>query len=61
MTSMTDSKLLRIVVVNSLVPVDGADAAAIERAERARTLRISLLEAGYNILAALPPDARLGG
>lgn len=59
MTSMTDSKLLRIVVVNSLVPADGADAAAIERAERARTLRISLLEAGYNILAALPPDAGL--
>ena len=59
MTSMTDSKLLRIVVVNSLVPAAGADAAAIERAERARTLRISLLEAGYNILAALPPDARL--
>ena len=59
MTSMTDSKLLRIVVVNSLVPAAGADAAAIERAERARTLRISLLEAGYNILAALPPDAGL--
>jgi response regulator NasT len=59
MTSMTDSKLLRIVVVNSLVPAAGADAAAIERAERARTLRISLLEAGYNIVAALPPDARL--
>jgi response regulator NasT len=56
---MTDSKLLRIVVVNSLVPAAGADAAAIERAERARTLRISLLEAGYNIVAALPPDARL--
>jgi response regulator NasT len=59
MTSMTDSKLLRIVVVNSLVPAAGADAAAIERAERARILRISLLEAGYNILAALPPDAGL--
>jgi response regulator NasT len=59
MTSMTDSKLLRIVVVNSLVPAAGADAAAIERAERARTLRIRLLEAGYNILAALPPDAGL--
>jgi response regulator NasT len=56
---MTDSKLLRIVVVNSLVPAAGADAAAIEQAERARTLRISLLEAGYNILAALPPDANL--
>ena len=46
MTSVTDSKLLRIVVVNSLVPAAGADAAAIE-------------QAGYNILAALPPDARL--
>jgi two-component system, response regulator / RNA-binding antiterminator len=56
---MTDSKLLRIVVVNSLVAPEGADAAAIEQAERARTLRIGLLEAGYNILAALPPDANL--
>jgi response regulator NasT len=56
---MTDSKLLRIVVVNSLVAPEGADAAAIEQAERARMLRIGLLEAGYNILAALPPDANL--
>jgi response regulator NasT len=56
---MTDSKLLRIVVFNSLVAPEGADAAAIEQAERARMLRIGLLEAGYNILAALPPDANL--
>jgi len=56
---MTDSKLLRIVVVNSLVAQQGADSAAIEQAERARILRIGLLEAGYNILAALPPDANL--
>ncbi len=58
---MTDSKLLRIIVVNSLVPAEGADAAAIELADRARTLRISLLEAGYNILAVFPPDADLQG
>ena len=58
---MTDSKLLRIIVVNSLVPSEGADAAEIEQADRARTLRINLLEAGYNILAVFPPDADLQG
>lgn len=35
MTPMPDSKLLRIVVVSSLVPADGADAAAMAQAERA--------------------------
>ncbi len=61
MTLMTDSdsKPLKIVVVNSLVAPKGADAAAQEQAERARALRIGLLESGYNILAALPPDADL--
>ncbi len=58
---MTDSKLLRIIVVNSLVPSEGADAAEIEQADRARMLRIGLLEAGYNILAVFPPDAVLQG
>lgn len=52
---MNDSRRLKIVVVNSLVPLDGADEAAIEQADRARALRIGLLENGYNILAALPP------
>ena len=56
---MTDSKQLKIVVVNSLVAPAGADAAGQEQAERARALRIGLLESGYNILAALPPDADL--
>jgi len=56
---LTDSKHLRLVVVNSLVAADGADAQAQEQAERARALRIGLLEAGYNIVAALPPDAKL--
>jgi response regulator NasT len=53
---MTDSKQLKIIVINSLVAPEGADEAAQEQAERARALRIGLLEAGYNILAALPPD-----
>ena len=57
MTLMTDSKKLKIVVVNSLVAPEGADEAVQEQAERARALRIGLLEGGYNILAALPPDA----
>lgn len=52
---MNDSRRLKIVVVNSLVAPDGADQAALEQADRARALRIGLLENGYNILAALPP------
>ncbi len=58
---MNDSRRLKIVVVNSLVPPDGADEAAIEQADRARALRIGLLENGYNILAALPPGDDLEG
>jgi two-component system, response regulator / RNA-binding antiterminator len=56
---MTDSKQLKIVVINSLVAPAGAGLAAQMQAERARALRIGLLEGGYNILAALPPDADL--
>jgi len=56
---MSDSKRLKIVVINSLVAPDGADEAARAQTERARALRIGLLEGGYNILAALPPDADL--
>lgn len=59
MTAMTDSKHLKIVVINSLVAPEGADEAMQEQAERARDVRIGLLENGYNILAALPPDADL--
>lgn len=58
---MNDSRRLKIVVVNSLVAPDGADQAAIEQADRARALRIGLLENGYNILAALPPGDDLAG
>ncbi len=56
---MNDSRQLKIVVVNSLIAPEGADQAAKQQAERARALRIGLLEAGYNILAALPPDVNL--
>ena len=56
---MNDSANLKIVVVNSLVAPEGSGHAVQLQAERARALRIGLLEAGYNILAALPPDANL--
>jgi len=56
---MTDPKQLNIVVINSLVVPEGADAAARKQAERARAIRIGLLEGGYNILAALPPSGDL--
>ena len=56
---MNDSTQLKILVVNSLVAPEGADEATRVQADRARALRIGLLEAGYNILAALPPDADL--
>ncbi len=56
---MCDAKHLKIIVINSLVAPDGADHASQQLAERARALRIGLLEAGYNIVAALPPTADL--
>ncbi len=56
-TFMTDARQLRIIVINSVLAPPGADRDAIERADRARDLRIGLLEGGYNILAALAPEA----
>ena len=56
---MNDSRRLKIVVVSSPVAVDGSGDAAIEQADRARALRIGLLENGYNILAAIAPDDEL--
>jgi response regulator NasT len=57
--AMTDAKQLKIVVINSVVAPPGSDRETIERADRARDLRIGLLEGGYNILAALPPDSNI--
>jgi response regulator NasT len=57
---MSALQATRIVIVapDTLVPEPGDDAAAIE-IERSRSLRIGLLEAGYNIVAVLPVDAFL--
>jgi response regulator NasT len=51
-----DSKQLKLVVVNALGTPDGADEATQAQSERARAVRIGLLEAGYNNLAVLPPS-----
>ena len=50
-------RALRIVIVapEALTP-DNGDAAALAQAERSRSLRIGLLQAGYNIVAVLPAD-----
>jgi len=57
---MKSPQSLRIVIVapDSLNP-DPADPAAVDEVERSRSLRIGLLEAGYNIVAVLPADAFL--
>ena len=53
-------KNLRIVVVNTILHAgDEDDASLLAQAERARALRIGLLEAGYDIVASLPPDMYL--
>ncbi len=49
---------LRIVVVNTVIH-DEDDESLHAQAERARVLRIGLLEAGYDIVASLPPDMYL--
>ena len=55
-----DVRSLRIVVINSIVPPEGEqDELAWTQAERARALRIGLLEAGYNIIAVFPADLHL--
>jgi response regulator NasT len=55
-----DVRSLRIVVINSIVPPEGEqDELAWAQAERARALRIGLLEAGYNIIAVFPADLHL--
>jgi response regulator NasT len=57
---MKPAAALRIVIVapDSLIPDEGDPAAEIE-AERSRSLRIGLLENGYNIVAVLPADVFL--
>ena len=57
---MTLSEPTRIVIVapDSLAPEAGNEA-AVHEVERSRSLRIGLLEAGYNIVAVLPVDTFL--
>jgi response regulator NasT len=53
-------KHLRIVVVNTIIHAGDEDDESLRaQAERARALRIGLLEAGYDIVASLPPDMYL--
>ena len=57
---MTSAKHLRIVIVApDSLDSDVADAQSEGEAERSRSLRIGLLEHGYNIVAVLPADAYL--
>ncbi|CAN5209684.1 ANTAR domain-containing protein [soil metagenome] len=59
-TKLGDVRSLRIVVINTIVPPeDEQDEFAWAKAERGRALRIGLLEAGYNIVAAFPADMHL--
>ena len=56
----TDVRSLRIVVINTVMPPEGEqNELAWAQAERARALRIGLLEAGYNIIAVFPADIHL--
>jgi response regulator NasT len=55
-----DMRSLRIVVINTIVPTDGEeDESVLAQEQRARALRIGLLEAGYNIVAVFPADLHL--
>lgn len=54
------NEALRIVVVApDLAIADQSDAYAISQAERSRSLRIGLLENGFNLVAVLPADVFL--
>jgi response regulator NasT len=54
------SEPLRIVVITAdLVVDDQQDTHALEQAERSRSLRIGLLENGFNLVASLPADVFL--
>ena len=51
---------LRIVVISpDLVVPDESDEHALAQAERSRSLRIGLLESGFNLVASLPADVFL--
>lgn len=54
------SEALRIVVIAADLEVaDSEDSHALNQAERSRSLRIGLLESGFNLIASLPADVFL--
>lgn len=54
------NEALRIVVVAADLDIaDQSDAYAVSQAERSRSLRIGLLENGFNLVASLPADVFL--
>lgn len=54
------SNSLRIVVISHDLDIeDPGDLHATAQAERSRSLRIGLLESGFNLVASLPPDVFL--
>ena len=54
------SDALRIVVISPDLDVtDPQDSHALDQAERSRSLRIGLLESGFNLVASLPSDVFL--
>lgn len=55
---VTEATRIVIVAPDTLVSEPGDEAAAVE-IQRSRSLRIALLEAGYNIVAVLPVDTFL--
>lgn len=54
-----DPSLRIVVVAPDLEIADPADEHAVEQAERSRSLRIGLLENGFNLVATLPADVFL--
>ena len=53
------TQALRIVVVAPDLAIDEEDTYAVSQAERSRSLRIGLLENGFNLVAVLPADTFL--
>jgi response regulator NasT len=53
------TEALRIVVIAPDLAIDETDDYAVSQAERSRSLRIGLLESGFNLVASLPADAFL--
>lgn len=53
------SELRIVIVAPDTLVADPADPLAVVEAERSRSLRIGMLQGGYNIVAVLPADAYL--